>query len=212
MKKIIQKHRELWFQGQFFLSAGLGFLWLGLSLVINYFAGAYATSRAGNAVTDLFLDNLPVWNVGPFFVDGAILVIAVALAIMVLEPRRIPFTFKSIALFIVIRSFFIALTHIGPSPEETLIDMGRVLTSLRLEDGLFFSGHTGMPFLLALMFWRNIYYRIFFLASSVFFAVITLLGHIHYSIDVFAAFFISYGIFHIARKFFKRDYGLFLEE
>jgi len=39
--------------------------------------------------------------------------------------------------------------------------------------------------------------------------VAVLLGHIHYSIDVFSALFITYGIFVIAKKVFARDYLLF---
>ena len=76
---------------------------------------------------------------------------------------------------------------------------------------LFFSGHTGLPFLLALIFWENKKLRFLFLGFSVLFAVVVLLGHLHYSIDVFAAYFITYTIFHICKFLFKKDWQLFLQ-
>ena len=36
---------------------------------------------------------------------------------------------------------------------------------------------------------------------------VVLLGHFHYSIDVFAAFFIAYGIADLAKKFFAKEYA-----
>jgi len=66
-----------------------------------------------------------------------------------------------------------------------------------------------LPFLLALIFWDEKYLRYFFIVSSIFFGAIVLLGHYHYSIDVAAAFFITYTIYHIAKKLFPRDFELF---
>jgi hypothetical protein len=37
------------------------------------------------------------------------------------------------------------------------------------------------------------------------FGVVVLLGHLHYSIDVLSAFFISYGIYRIAEIIFHKD-------
>ena len=74
---------------------------------------------------------------------------------------------------------------------------------------LFFSGHTGLPFLMALIFWDNKYLRWIFILTSVMFATVVLLAHLHYSIDVLSAFFITYTIFHIALFLFKKDRRLF---
>jgi len=47
---------------------------------------------------------------------------------------------------------------------------------------------------------------------AIFFGVVVLLGHIHYSIDVFSAFFITYSIFHMAKYLFKNEFKLFHEK
>jgi hypothetical protein len=63
------------------------------------------------------------------------------------------------------------------------------LNSIFYGGDLFFSGHTGLPFLAALAFWHIPTLRIFYLASTWYFGTVVLLGHYHYSIDVLAALF-----------------------
>jgi hypothetical protein len=80
--------------------------------------------------------------------------------------------------------------------------------TLQSGNDLFFSGHTGYPFLLALIFWNIPVLRYFFFLCSIAGGVVVLLGHLHYSIDVFSAFFIAYGVFEIAKKIFNKEYNL----
>jgi len=74
---------------------------------------------------------------------------------------------------------------------------------------LFFSGHTGQPFLAALAFWRIPQWRMFYLALTAFFGSIVLLGHYHYAIDVLAALFITHSVFQVSCWLFGRNYALF---
>jgi membrane-associated phospholipid phosphatase len=127
-----------------------------------------------------------------------------------------PFVMKSVALFTLIRSVFVSLTHISPFPTRALINSPffnkEVFSGIFTGNDLFFSGHTGIPFLLALIFWENKILRIFFLSFSVLFAIVVLLGHFHYSIDVLSAYFITFSIFHICQFLFKKDWQLFLKK
>ncbi|MFA5936610.1 MAG: phosphatase PAP2-related protein [Candidatus Paceibacterota bacterium] len=175
---------------------------------MNYIAGIYASKIASNSVTDIILSNIPVYNVYYLFTYGTLLVWVPLIFIIFLHPKRIPFVLKSIALFLIIRSIFVCLTHIGPFPTQINI-AGGLNSVMNFTGDLFFSGHTGLPFLLALIFWQEKNLRFFFLICSVFFGIVVLLGHLHYSIDVLGAFFITYAIFHMAEFFFKKDRLLF---
>ncbi|MBV9159885.1 MAG: hypothetical protein JO019_04785 [Candidatus Kaiserbacteria bacterium] len=181
------------------------------SLVVNFWAIRQATERASNSVTDAILSNVPIFQVDDFFVYGTAFVILVSLFLVLTRPKRIPFALLSVALFIVIRSAFTLLTHLGPPEIEYPTDFGKTIASAFFGADQFFSAHTGMPFLGALGFWHKPLLRYFFLAASVYFATVVLLGHIHYSIDVASAFFITYGIYQIACVIFARHRRLFLE-
>lgn len=182
------------------------------AIFISFEAIAYATSSVSNPVTDIILSNIPVFDVDGLFVYGTILLIVFAVLLVLTRPKRLPFALCALALLWIIRSCFVSLTHIAPFPEETTSDFGTLITRMFFSGGdLFFSGHTATPFMLALVFWRENILRYIFLAWSVFFGVVVLLGHLHYSIDVFAAFFITYSTYHLAIYFFPSPYKLFLE-
>jgi len=209
MNHTVEKHKFHWSQKSFLFSALSGFLLLAASLVINYAAGNYANKMASNGVTDIILDNVPIMDVDGIFVYGAVLFGLFLVFVLIKEPKQIPFIIKSIALFVFVRAIFISLTHIGPIIQHLPPDPNIFYRNLVFGADYFFSGHVGLPFLMALSYWGNKYLRNIFLAVSIIFGASALLGHYHYSIDVFAAFFISYSIFHIARYLFAKDYELF---
>ena len=200
-KVFTEKH----FLMSFFLSLALLFA----SLVINFIAGTYATEKISNPVTDIILSNTRVRDVDGIFVYGSIIILILIILVLLYNPKSIPFTVKSIALFVIIRSIFISLTHLGPFPNEVAVSAGNFLSKFTFGGDLFFSGHTGLPFLMALIFWNKKMIGYFFVVTSLIFGTVVLLGHLHYSIDVLAAFFITYTIFHIAKFVFKKDYEFF---
>ena len=206
MKKIIHQYKTHFTQKKFIYSMIVGWAFFIVSLIINYYAGTYATEKASSSVTDIILSNTRVYDVDGMFVYGAVILVSSIALLCVFEPKRFPFILKNIALFVMVRSVFITLTHLGPFPTQTAVDPFNLISRFSFGGDLFFSGHTGLPFLMALSFWNNKILRYTFLVISVFFGTIVLLGHLHYTIDVLAAFFITYGIHDMSKLFFRRDY------
>ena len=214
-------HAELWRryrhyapQREFRVSVVLSILTFIASLVVVFYAIGYATESASNSVTDIVLSNVPLFDVDGLFVYGTGLLIVFIGLLVFAHPKRIPFALHSMALFFFIRAGFISLTHLAPFPIETVstFDLGTLTSRMFFGGDLFFSGHVGITFLFALLFWKEKNIRIIFLLWSAFFSVVVLLGHLHYSIDVASAFFITYGIFHIAEWLLPKDRALFLSD
>ncbi len=212
MQRLIHKYKDFYGHDFFWASTLGGFLLLFLSLIINFYTGGYVSERASNAVTDIILSNTPVYAVGSIFIYGAAVFMIIVAILCLVEPKRIPFVLKSAALFVFVRAIFISVTHIGPFPNQTIIDPTSFINKITSGSDLFFSGHTGFPFLMALIFWKDKYLRYFFVSTSLFFGIVVLLGHMHYTIDVLSAFFITYGIFHMAEFLFKKEWLLLLRE
>lgn len=190
-------------------------LLLGAAYVVEHFANLYELEYSLRPtsvyVGDLLLDNLPVVDLNFIIIEGALFAIILGALFVLSKPRYVLFTLKTVALFIIIRAIFVSLTHVGIYPGN--IDPGvgifdGIYLYLNFQTGFFFSGHTALPFLMALIFWDNLRVRYVLVSLSCVFAVAVLLAHIHYSIDVFAAPFMAYGIFRVAQYLFRRDYEL----
>ncbi len=194
---------------QFRQSLFLSFALLLLSFFINFHAGTYATESASNYVTDIILSNIRVYQVDDIFTYGSIIFWIFVGLLTLVKPARIPFILKQIAVFVLVRSVFISLTHLGPFPTQIFIDPNNIVSKFTFGADMFFSGHTGLPFLMALIFWYDLRLRILFIGTAIMFGTVVLMGHLHYSIDVLAAFFITYAIYDIACQLFPKDKKLF---
>ena len=192
-----------------------GLAFMSISFVVSHYAFVYAHAYSMRAtstyVGDILLDNLPVVNLNFIIVEGALFAIAAAIIFVLLQPRYILFTIKMVALFIITRALFMSLTHVGIYPGHIDPGLGlfdNIYLYFNFQTGLFFSGHTCAPILFALLFWEQKMVRYSCLAIAVIFGVSVLFAHVHYSIDVFAAPFMAYGIFNMAKYFFSHEYEL----
>jgi len=190
----------------------LSFLLFSISIFFNYFSGVYATSKAGNSVEDVILSNIPVQPVAFYFVWGAIALIVYVTILLLMHPRRAPFVLCALAMFYFTRAVFISLTHMGGYPDAVTIDKYFFLDKMFGGDDLFFSGHTGAPFMLALVYWREPLMRYIFLLWSLFMGTVVLLGHVHYTIDVLSAFFITFTIYKMTEWLFPRARAVYYSD
>jgi hypothetical protein len=92
-------------------SIASGLILLALSLGINYMAGTYASEKAGSAVRDIILDNVPVVDVDGIFTYGIIAFFVFVGSLLIWRPKMAPFVLKNISLFVIIRSIFITLVR-----------------------------------------------------------------------------------------------------
>ncbi len=209
IKALGLKYRMLYTNRPFMISVIESFFLFAVAVIINHVAATYATNVASNVVTDVVLDSVRVRDVTLFYLYVPIAAAIGTGFLCLIEPKRIPFLFKSVSLFILIRAVFISLTHLGIPPIIQAFP-DRLTAEFNFGGDLFFSGHTGMPFLLTLVFWHHRYLRVFFFILSLVLGTAMLVGHLHYSIDVLSAFFITYAIFHIAKKIFESDFLFFI--
>lgn len=165
-----------------------------ISIFLALAAKQYADQFVGPSVPDLILDHIPRIDTSFFFYQGAFMLVAVLLWVVIRMPRYIPFTLASVGLMYLIRSVMMVSTHLPAAYAPSGND-------------LFFSGHTALPFLFALIFWKYKTLRYFFIAASCIAGTSVLLSHVHYSIDVLAAPFITYTIFVLSKKVFSKEYS-----
>ncbi len=208
---LITTYRNFWTRERA-VSFFKGVLLFIVALFIEGYADGYVSRLSGLSVDDLILSHIPTIDIDIIIIMGPLALTFLILLLLIFQPRYINFTLKTLAVFIIIRSFFISLTHLGVDPHQLQIDTSSVGFGLynflyNTKGDFFFSGHTGIPFLMSLIFWEEKTWRYVFLATSVLLGVSVLLAHIHYSIDVFAAPFMAFGIFSISKFLFPKDFS-----
>ncbi len=185
---------------------------LGGALLLNNWLGRVAERNGARAhpSPDLLLSLLPVVDLRFLFVYGFAGFLVALLAIGLWRERHhLAHIAWLYAMLISLRSVFIILTPMRepvgalPVAGDPLFDaVGRYLT---FRNDLFFSSHTALPFL-AYLTYRDGWARRIFLAFTLAMAATVLLTRQHYSIDVFAAFFITYALYRWERRWLRAPY------
>lgn len=212
LKLLNSNHRNFWNKDKI-LSLLFSIILLIIAIFIQKIADNYVIETWWTAVWDILLNNITARDIDGFIIISVLSFTFVILFLLLIKPKYTIFVIKSLSLFIIIRSFFISLTHLWIQPHQIIFDSNSLWFWLydllyNSKNDFFFSWHTGFPFLFALIFYKEKFWRITFFTISLIFWLSVIIWHIHYSIDVFAAPFITYSIYSISKKIFKKDYDL----
>ena len=183
----------------------ISIIFLIIANALNYLAGIYVEKKECAAVSDLILDNIPSVDLGFLFVYGfSFIIILIFIYPLFYKVKELHIAISQFSLLVMIRSFFVSLTHLKmPVGAILATDAPKLYALLDFQNALFFSGHTAIPFLGFLLFRKEKIGK-FFLIATVVMALTVLFMHVHYSIDVFAALFIAYGSYKIGNWLFRR--------
>ncbi|MBI2384572.1 MAG: hypothetical protein HYV14_01030 [Elusimicrobia bacterium] len=190
----------------------LGWTGFGLFLI----AAAYALLailcryRAGQPFPpglDPFCAVLPLKDWTGFLSGGYLLFLAAFYSYWLARgPGRVPYLVVATGVLMLVRDLFLLLTPVGALPGLMPLYRGGVASgihgTLLFDQELFFSGHTGVPFLYFLLSRDRKPVALACLAVSLLNAAGVLLTRNHYSLDVLGAFFIVPTIGAITRRLF----------
>lgn len=181
----------------------LAILFLVIAVLLTMALGDYVMEARTIAVPDLILDHIPAMDLSPIYVYGLIIVLLLFILYpLMYTPHKFHYYIGMLSLFLVIRACFTTLTHLRAPLDAVPISAPSFIGFLTYGNDLFFSGHTGIPFLGFLIF-KNKKIKYFMLGMSIILAATVLVMHVHYSIDVAAAYFITYTIYRIGNKIFN---------
>lgn len=174
----------------------LSLMVVGVATYLDYFSGVYVSSLSGASVPDLILDHIGPFDLSFLFVYGyLVLVFTLFLYPVLLHIRTVHIVVTQFSLLVTVRALFVIFTHLQTPLDAIDVSFPWIFKGLSFQNDMFFSGHTAIPFLGFFLFKRKI--RYFFLGGSILLAIVALAMHLHYSIDVFSAFFITYCCFKV---------------
>jgi hypothetical protein len=177
---------------------------LAPAMVLDYYSGAYVTAARSVGVPDLILDRFEAVDLSFLFVYGYMaLIVGLFSYPLLFRPRLLHVVIIQFSLLLVLRSLFMMFTHLQTPPGSIPVGFPSFFGHLYFENDMFFSGHTAFPFLGFYLFRRSTI-RYVFLVGSITMGIVVLAMHIHYSIDVLAAFFMTYCSYRMGRWVLRR--------
>ena len=186
----------------------ISILFLFIAFILYAGSGDYVTDNQGSVVSpDLILDHFGPYDLSILYVWLFVAVISTFFIYPIIwKPHELAYVINMFSFFLIIRSGFIVFTHLRVPYDAVIVVFPGFLQILNFSNDLFFSGRAGLPFLGFLIFKASHKWLAYFmLISSIILGITVLLMHVHYSIDVLSAFFITYTLYHIGNKFIKKE-------
>lgn len=176
----------------------VGTLMVGSILInIDFLMNTYPDPpRPPDRILDLIPQNTDFVHYGEYFSQLQIVILAVVILSSPARLRKVPHLLLLLGIMFTIRGFAITLTPLAQiTPPSEFFDESNVIAQ-RFYQGMFFSGHSSSALIQAFFFWnerfRGIRLTWFILPTALGQVASMIIGHQHYTIDIFAAFFVVY--------------------
>jgi hypothetical protein len=182
------------------------FIFAGILIALPFFFDAIE-ARNGRSLTDPLLEMIPPHNfsIAVFFLIWSSCILLVFRIWR--DPMILLVTLWAYNGVTLLR--MACITLISLNPPAGLIPLADPITNLfygahYITHDLFFSGHTTTVFLIFLCLKKKPD-RIYTLSASILLAILLLVQHVHYTIDVLAAPVFTYAVYRLTGKFIKQE-------
>lgn len=195
---------EAWQERRFRNKTIIALLLVALILLVLPTFFAFIEKREGIVLQDFVLERIPAMDVSiPTFVIIWSVVLLVFYRIYQ-NPRFFLLVAYGFILMCLARILTISLLPLNPPAgiivlKDPIANIAYGGKGIFITKDLFYSGHTGNMFLFFLCLEAK-WDKIIALAAAVLIGILVLIQHIHYSIDVFAAFIFTYLLYLGAKK------------
>ena len=195
---------EVWQHKRFRYKTIIALLLVAIILILLPTFFAFIEKREGMVLQDFVLDAIPAMDVSiPTFAIIWSVVLLVFYRIYQ-NPRLFLVVAYGFILMCVLRVLTISLLPLHPPPglivlKDPIANIAYGGNGIFITKDLFYSGHTGNMFLFFLCL-EHKWDKIIALTASFLVGILVMVQHIHYSIDVFAAFLFTYFIDLGAKK------------
>lgn len=195
---------EAWQHKRFRYKTIIALLLVAIILILLPTFFAFIEKREGMVLQDFVLDAIPAMDVSiPTFAIIWSVVLLVFYRIYQ-NPRLFLVVAYGFILMCVLRVLTISLLPLHPPPglivlKDPIANIAYGGNGIFITKDLFYSGHTGNMFLFFLCL-EHKWDKIIALTASFLVGILVMVQHIHYSIDVLAAFLFTYFIYLGAKK------------
>jgi len=177
---------------------------VAVALFADYRCGTYVTATPGAKVPDLILDRFDPIDMSGLFIYGYMaLIVSMSAYPLLFRVRTFHIVAIQFALLLTLRSLFMIFTHLETPAGSVPVHFPWFFHGLYFENDMFFSGHTAMPFLGFYLF-RYSSLRYVYLVGAIVMGLVVLAMHVHYSVDVLAAYFMTYASYQIGNALLRK--------
>jgi len=173
--------------------------------ILNFLVGRYVDGTAFMRLDDPLFKILPSFQIfGPAFVWGIFFSIGILLIYpLFFRVRDFAYTFGQLGLLVFVRNFFVLLCGLKSPAGAVAVTYPGFINYWNFNNDLFFSGHVAVP-LLGFFIFKDSKMRYFFLADAIIMALLALVTHKHYSVDILGGIFIGYSSYKFGEWLFSK--------